>query len=194
MDATAWDERYRDVDRLWSAGPNLFVEDRLKDRAPGRGLDLAGGEGRNAIWLASLGWDMTLVDFSAEAVRRGQSQTEDVEFVVANALDWEPSGQFDLIVVAYLHLPGPDLEKVVRRACGWLAEGGEVFLIGHDISNLDDGWGGPQYPEILWEVDQLLPWLSELEIVEASVVRRPVETEEGTMFARDTLVRGRRTP
>ncbi|HEY4606134.1 MAG TPA: class I SAM-dependent methyltransferase, partial [Acidimicrobiia bacterium] len=75
MDSADWDQRYLEADRLWSATPNLFVADRLRHLAPGRGLDLAAGEGRNAIWLASLGWKMTAVDFSEVAVARGSAQS-----------------------------------------------------------------------------------------------------------------------
>ena len=191
MDAVEWDVRYRSAERLWSVTPNLFVADRLRTIGPGRGLDLAAGEGRNALWLASLGWQMTAVDFSEVAVGRGSAHSDQVEFVVADVLEWEPAETFDLILVAYLHLVPSDFEHVIRRASGWLSPGGELFLIGHDVSNVGDGWGGPQYPEILWDVPDIVGWLDDLVIVESEVVRRPVETEEGRKYARDALIRAR---
>jgi hypothetical protein len=111
--------------------------------------------------------------------------------VVADVREWEPEERYDLILVAYIHLQPPDFEKLVRRAREWLEPNGELFLIGHDTSNLDEGWGGPQYPEVLWDVGAILGWLDGLSIVEAEVVRRPVETDEGRRYARDTLVRAR---
>ncbi|HLF42766.1 MAG TPA: methyltransferase domain-containing protein [Acidimicrobiia bacterium] len=191
MDATDWDERYRSSDQLWSVTPNLFVADRLADVTPGRGLDLASGEGRNAIWLAERGWAMTAVDFSEVASSRGGAQSDLVEFVVADVRDWEPDGRFDLVLIAYLHLMPPDFEKVIRTSREWLAPGGELFLIGHDVANVEHGHGGPQVPEILWSVPDLLAWLDGMTVIEAQVVRRPVETEEGRVFARDALVRVR---
>jgi SAM-dependent methyltransferase len=192
MGPEEWNERYASVDRVWSTGPNLFVEDRLKDSKPGRGLDLAAGEGRNSIWLAGAGWAMTAVDFSGTAVERGREHGPDVEFIVGDVLEWEPSGFFDLVLIAYLHLVAEDFEKVVRRSLGWLDAGGEVFLVGHDVSNLEKGWGGPQYPEMLWDVDQIVGWLDGHRLVEASVVRRPVDSDDGQVFARDALIRARR--
>lgn len=191
MDATAWDERYRAADRLWSATHNLFVEDRLGPLEPGVGLDLASGDGRNAIWLSEKGWSMTAVDFSDVAVDRGRELTDRVDFVVGDVLTWEPDRSYGLVLIAYLHLPEELLESVVGRAATWLEPSGEVFLIGHDRSNLDRGYGGPQVAEILWDVDQLVGWLDDLTIVEAQVVRRPVETDDGVVYARDTLVRAR---
>ena len=190
MDSAEWDERYRAHDHLWSVTPNLFVADRLGGVAPGRGLDLAAGEGRNAIWLASLGWEMTAVDFSDVAVSKGKAQSDAVDFVVADIRTWETEQSYDLVLIAYLHLV-PDYETVVRRARDWLAPGGELFLIGHDVSNITEGWGGPQDPDLLWDVSEVLGWLDGLVIVEAEVVNRPVDTDDGRKYARDTLVRAR---
>ena len=192
MDASEWDDRYRSADRLWSVTPNIFVADRLRDARPGRGVDLAAGEGRNAIWLASQGWEMTAVDFSDVAIARGVGQAGDaVHFVVADVLEWEPEAGFDLVLVAYLQLGARELERVIRRSREWLDPGGELFLVGHDVSNLESGWGGPPHPEILWDVPVLLGWLEGLRVIESGVVRRPVETEDGVRFARDALVRVR---
>lgn len=191
MRAADWDERYRSADRLWSASPNLFVADRLAHARPGRGLDVAAGEGRNALWLSSLGWRMTAVDFSEVAVERGSEQANDVEFVAADVLEWEPDDMFDLVLIAYLQLSAAEFEKVIRRSRDWLEPGGEMFLIGHDASNLEEGWGGPPRPEILWDVPVLLGWLDGMDVIESAVVNRPVETEDGMRYARDALVRVR---
>jgi SAM-dependent methyltransferase len=191
MDPETWDERYRATDRLWSEGPNMFVADRLGPAEPGVGIDVASGEGRNAIWLAERGWDMTAVDFSEVAVERGRSASDKVDFVVADILSWEPDKTFDLALIAYLHLPPCQMREAVRRVVGWLNPGGELFLIGHDVSNLEDGHGGPQVPEILNEVEAILEWIEGMDVIEAQVVRRPVETDEGVVYARDTLVRAR---
>jgi SAM-dependent methyltransferase len=192
VDAAAWDQRYREKDRLWSEGPNLFVADRLSVAAPGVGLDLASGEGRNAIWLAGEGWKMTAVDFSDVAVERGRRVSRDVDFVVADVLDWEPERIFDLVLIAYLHLEEEALRGVVERAAGWLEPSGDLFMIGHDRSNIELGHGGPQSPEILWDVPTITRWMEGLRVVESVVVRRPVEAEEGVVYARDALVRARR--
>jgi SAM-dependent methyltransferase len=193
VDNLEWDERYREHDHLWSVTPNLFVADRLGAATPGRGLDVAAGEGRNAIWLASLGWEMTAVDFSEVAISRGRAQSEDVDFIVADVLTWEFDDGFDLVLMAYLHLNPSDFEPLVRRAKDWLLPGGELFLIGHDVSNIEGGWGGPQYPDLLWNLPLVLEWLDGMFIVESEVVNRPVDTDEGRKFARDTLIRARAT-
>jgi SAM-dependent methyltransferase len=191
VDAAEWDERYRLAERLWSVEPNQFVADRLAGVAPGLGVDLAAGEGRNAIWLAMQGWEMTAVDFSAVAIERGRAHAPQVEWVVADILEWEPGGKLDLVLIAYLQLIPSDFEPLIRRAVTWLAPGGELFMIGHDRDNIEHGYGGPQYPEILWDVDEIVSWLDGLEIIEAGVVERHVELGDETATALDALVRAR---
>ena len=70
MDAKDWDSRYDQTNLMWSQGPNQWIEQVTADLPPGRALDLADGEGRNAIWLASRGWEATALDFSAVALDR----------------------------------------------------------------------------------------------------------------------------
>lgn len=192
MDAEAWDERYRAADRLWSAKPNVFVANRLADVEPGVGLDLASGEGRNAVWLAERGWDMTAVDFSSVALDRGRALSDKVRFIEADVFSWEPEGSFDLVLIAYLQVEAEPLSDLVRRAREWLDPGGELFMVGHDISNLDEGVGGPQVPELLWDLDLILEWLGALRVIEGGIARRPVEVDGDVAYARDTLVRARR--
>lgn len=189
MDSVSWDERYHATDRLWSVEPNVFVEDRLSGRAPGIGLDLASGEGRNAIWLAAQGWTMTAVDFSPVAVERGRAHSDRVEFVVADVTTWTPGRLFDLVLIAYLQLPESEFRPLVARASSWLGPGGELFMVGHDRSNLEHGHGGPQSLQLLWDVDEILGWVDGLEILEAGVVEREVDDEGRRAVALDALLR-----
>src|SRR4051794_41982603 len=72
MDATGWDERYRDHELIWGVAPNRWLEQEARGLRAGAALDLACGEGRNAIWLAGLGWRVVAVDFSAVAVAKSR--------------------------------------------------------------------------------------------------------------------------
>ena len=188
-DSAGWDERYRTTPHLWSRGPNKFVEERLADATPGVGLDLACGEGRNAIWLASLGWDMTGVDFSEVAIERAREMAPEIRWVTGDVTSWDPDRNLDLILIAYLHLPPGILQSVVNRARGWLEPGGELFMVGHDRSNIEDGYGGPQDPDLLWNVHETVDLLAGMRVVEAGVADRPVEHDGDIVFAKDALIR-----
>ena len=190
MRAEDWDARYQ-ARRQWSEGPNALVAELLGDLRPASAVDLAAGEGRHALWLASLGWSVTAVDFSAAGIGRGRSRPggDQVTWVTADVLTWSaPPSSLDLVLVAYLHLPAADMTALLGRAVGWLRPGGRLLLLGHDRDNIDRGVGGPQDPEILHSTDGLAPVAARLDVERLEQVLRP--TAEGT--AVDTLLWGSR--
>ena len=192
MRAEEWDRRYG-AGQQWSAAPNQLVAELLDGLPPGTAVDLAAGEGRHALWLAQRGWEVTAVDFSAAGLARGQVQAgaDLVRWVTADVLDWTaPAASLDLVLIAYLHLPEPDMAGLLPRAVGWLRPGGRLLLLGHDVENVSAGVGGPQDPAILHSVGRLAPVAALLDVDRLEQVRR--ETAEGT--ALDTLLWGRRAP
>jgi SAM-dependent methyltransferase len=193
MDRAGWDARYSEAELVWGAGPNRFVAEEFTHAPSGRVLDLAAGEGRNAIWLAERGCRVTAVDFSPLAIERGRQLAAqrgvEVDWVVADLLDYQPAeGAFDAVLVIYLHLTPNALTTVLHRAARAVAPGGRFFLVGHDLTNLRDGVGGPQDPEVLHTPEMIVTHLPGLEVRRAERVRRPVQTDDGVVDAIDTLV------
>ncbi|GAA1846430.1 class I SAM-dependent methyltransferase [Asanoa iriomotensis] len=192
MDAESWNRRYAESELVWSADPNRFVAAELTDLPPGSAVDLAAGEGRNALWLAGVGWRVTAVDFSEIALDKGRRIAEsrglDVTWVRADLADYQPPTA-DLVLIAYLHVPPALWQPVLRRAVSAVAPGGTLLLVGHDSTNLAEGSGGPQDLERLWSLDALVASLGDLVVRRAERVRRPVE---GARDAIDTLVRAER--
>lgn len=197
VDQQEWDRRYEAVDLVWPAEPNRFVAAELADLSPGRALDLASGEGRNAVWLAERGWRVTAMDFSrvglAKAARIAERRGVTVDWVHADVLvaPVEPGG-YDLVLLSYLQLPAEAVAKVLHRAVPALAAGGTLLVVAHDLTNLTDGVGGPPHPEVLYTPEQVTAELDGLVIDRAERVRRPVDTEDGVRYAVDTLVRAHR--
>lgn len=194
MDAEDWDRRYVERPWLWTAEPNLFLVTEVGDMAPGRALDLACGEGRNAVWLAERGWAVTAVDFSEVATARARELAEFrgvvVEVIRHDLLGYEPEpGAFDLVAVMYLHLAPADRARVLRSAVEATAPGGTVLVVGHDVDNLERGHGGPRVAEVLYTAAAVATELAPLTIVRAGQVMRAVETDDGIATAIDTLVR-----
>jgi SAM-dependent methyltransferase len=203
MDAHAWDERYAASDLVWSREPNQFVAAELADLPPGSAVDLAAGEGRNAIWLAGRGWSATAVDFSQVALDKGARLADglDVTWVRADATTWQPDEPVDLVVVAYLQVPAPDRRRAVRNAVGMLHPGGTFLLVAHDSTNLTEGTGGPQDPAVLMTADDVVGDLADLdvEVLRAERVAREATADDGhggeeRRTAWDCLVRVVRAP
>lgn len=194
MDAADWDARYADTELVWSRGPNQLVEAECTDLPPGRAVDLACGEGRNAIWLATRGWQVTAVDFSSVALDKGRRLADAlrsdpdaemtdplaVDWVCADATQWQGEG-YDLAVVAYLQVPAPDRRAAVRNVVGSLHPGGTLLWVGHDSTNLAEGTGGPQDPEVLMTAEDLLADLEgvPVDVERAGRVARVVTVADG---------------
>ena len=118
MEPADWDARYAATQRVWSAAPNQFVAAELSELPPGRALDLAAGEGRNAIWLAERGWQVTAIDFSAVAIERGRSSGVDVDWVVGDVATHLLPSAVDLVLISYLQLPKPgSAAPRIQTAC-----------------------------------------------------------------------------
>jgi SAM-dependent methyltransferase len=188
----SWDAKYAGPDYLWSEKPNRFLVAELDGAAPGRALDLACGEGRNAVWLAQQGWRVTGVDFSGVALAKAAALAEscgvEVEWVAADLLDYRPPAEFDLVIVFYLQVPADERSLMLGRAAEALAPGGTLLVVGHDLLNLTEGHGGPQVPEVLYTPDDVVGDVPGLVVERAERVRRPV----GEAEAIDVLVRATR--
>ena len=197
MDSVEWDRRYAGSELLWTGEPNRFLVSEAAGLRPGRALDLACGEGRNAVWLARQGWQVTGVDFSAVALEKARRLAEasavEAEWVVADLCEYRPEERaFDLVIVFYLQVPASQRREIVRAAVAAVAPAGTFLLVAHDSSNIEHGHGGPQEPAVLYSADDVVLDLGDLRIERAERVERPVETVDGERVALDALVRASR--
>jgi SAM-dependent methyltransferase len=193
---------------MWSSEPNRWVVQELSGVAPGRAIDAACGEGRNAIWLAEQGWSVVAVDFSGVALERARESAAeaaqaagelDITWVQADITDeGVVTNQYDLALVSYVHLEEYERTPLLRAAARTLAPGGTLLVVGHDASNLAEGYGGPQDPEVLYSAKDVASDLQDmiasglLEVERADRVAREVDTEDGPRVAWDVLFRARR--
>lgn len=190
MDPTEWDDRYAAAELVWSATPNAVVAAETADLRPGRALDLASGEGRNALWLAQRGWHVTAVDFSSVASERARRIAEErlgdeasrVTTLTADVLTWAPerAARYDLVLLAYVHLPPEPRTVLLRKVVALLADGGTLLVLGHHLDNLTHGVGGPQDPEVLFAPADVVGDLAGTGLVveRAETLHRPVDVED----------------
>lgn len=203
MDSSAWDERYAASDLVWSDTPNMWVEQVAGSLPPGRALDLAAGEGRNALWLAERGWEATAIDFSLVAVNRSREMAarrlgDNMDRFEANQgdlLQVRPrSFAYDLVMVVYLQIEEGERFLVLRTAAQSVAPGGLLLVVAHHTDNLTEGTGGPQDPAVLYTEKDIVDDLADtgLAIERAERALRPVQKEDGIVNAIDAVVVARR--
>jgi len=183
MDASGWDERYRASELVWGVAPNRWVEREVAKLRPGNALDLACGEGRNAIWLARQSWRVTAVDFSAVAVSKGKQlearelEKPSIAWVVADATSFTAPEPVDLALLCYLQLPAGERRAAVRHAARALRPGGVLLVVAHGSRNLTEGAGGPQHPSVLYTAGDVAGDLAGLDLTveKAEEALRPVD-------------------
>jgi len=174
-----WNERYSQPGFAYGTDPNAFLVS-IAGRIPrGRILSLAEGEGRNAVFLASLGCAVTAVDASdvglAKASRLAAERGVAIDTVVADLARFriEP-GSWDGIVSIFCHLPKELRAAVHRAAVEGLKRGGIFVLEAYTPRQLAFGSGGPQSAELMMTLDDLRPELAGLDFIHARELERDV--------------------
>ena len=194
-----WDERYRGRGSdVWSGRPNGVLLTEISGLAPGRALDVDCGEGADAIWLASQGWNVTGVDISQVALDRAASAASEsgvtVDWVCADFIANPPeTGAYDLVSTHYPALPHSVDNEAIKALLTGVAPGGTLLVVGHALddaeyarshgfdpddyvqpadvaASLDDGW--------TIEVDETRPFAS--------------TSHGGSPHSKDTVLKARR--
>lgn len=208
LSAGVWDERYGGSDRVWSGRPNQRLVEQVADLEPGTALDVACGEGADAVWLAKQGWRVTAVDVSEVALKKVAVHAEDegvadrMRIGFYDALDDpRPAGRhtFDLVTVSFLHVPVEDFAPIYRGIADAVAPGGRLLVTAHHPHDVTSGARHDYGPGLLFEPDRVLaalhvdepgsPWQVEV----ADTPERVQQTADGPLEVRDTVVRLRRT-
>ena len=199
MDSRQWDQRYSGDELVWTSTPNQFLVAEAVGLQAGRAVDLACGEGRNSIWRAEQGWEVTGVDFSpvglAKAERFADLWGVEVTWVESAVEEWTPPPEgFGLVAMCYLQLPQPSRSVALAVAASAVAPGGTLLVIAHDVDNLTRGFGGPPDPDVLYRVREVTEVAVDagLMVERAEQAVRVVDTDDGPREAIDTVVRARR--
>jgi thioredoxin reductase/SAM-dependent methyltransferase len=201
LDAAGWEERYGSVTAVWSGRPNTSLVTHTAHLTPGTALDLGAGEGRDAVWLAERGWDVTAVDFAANALARGRTAADEagaaVRWVHADVSTWESDEQYDLVTSHFIHLAPEVRQGFVARASRMVAPGGTLLLVQHDALDLAAPIGRPRDPSMFPGADEVRDELASLDdgwLVEvAESAPRHATTSEGEVITvHDAVLRARR--
>ncbi|SKA85536.1 Methyltransferase domain-containing protein [Agreia bicolorata] len=201
--ASFWEARYRESGKAWSGRANAALVREAGGLAPGRALDLGSGEGGDALWLASRGWDVTAVDISPTALERGRAAADSagfgdrVSWVEADLATWVPDNEFDLVSAHFLHSPVElPREAILRRAASAVAPSGVLLIVGHGAfppwsTHRHEGPPLPEPDEVLARLE--LP-MSEWTVLTSAMVDRDAVSPAGeTVVMTDAVLTLRRT-
>jgi SAM-dependent methyltransferase len=183
-----WNQRFSAPEYIFGTAPNAFVASKADLLRPGqRALCVADGEGRNSVWLAGQGLEVSAFDISPVGVDKARRLAEQrgvrVACEVASVYDWRwPEAQFDLVAAVFVQFADPAMRSFMfERMARCLKPGGLVLIEGYTPKQLEYGTGGPSKLENLYTAELLRASFAGFEILELREYE--AELEEGSRHA-----------
>lgn len=180
-----WNQRFAAAEYVFGTAPNAFLAAHAALLKPGqRALCVADGEGRNSVWLAQQGLEVTAFDFSPVALDKARRLAAErgvrVRYELASVEDWRwPAGEFDVVVAIFIQFVVPAARRVLfERMSAALRPGGLLLVEGYTPAQLKYGTGGPKQVDQLYTEELLRQSFGALEIVELRAYE--AELNEGT--------------
>jgi SAM-dependent methyltransferase len=156
-----WNNRFADDGFAYGTQPNRFLQSHQRLLKPGLKALLPGdGEGRNGVWLASLGLEVTSVDYSEVGIAKINRLADERQLTIntrcadLTSMDW-PVDEFDLLVAIFIHFPSNIRNDMHHKFIGALKPGGQLIFEAYDKQQLDYGTGGPPVEDMLYTEEQL---------------------------------------
>ena len=179
-----WNERYARQEYIYGTEPNSFLKEKLLLLKPGRILLPAEGEGRNAVFAASLGWETDAFDQSIEGKKKAlllaKQKNVSINYYIQSLAEWDPDpDQYDCIALIFVHLPEELRKQVHHSAIKALKPGGIIILDAFSINQLKRNSGGPKSIEMLFSVDMIKSDFANLS--DARIQETQVILEEGSL-------------
>lgn len=182
-----WDDRYSNEEFAYGTAPNNYLKEQIEKLQPGSILFPAEGEGRNAVFAAILGWQVSAFDISAEgknkALKLADDNTVEIDYQVGelDTLNYQPE-QFDAIALIYAHFPA-EIKSAIHKALDkYLRKGGTIIFEAFSKKHLEylavnDKVGGPKDIESLFSIEEIQADFPNYEIV--TLEEKEIELNEG---------------
>ena len=174
-----WNQRYSVEEYVYGKSANAFLREHSASLPKGKVLCLAEGEGRNAVYLASLGFEVWAVDASSvgrdKALKLAKEMNVSLNYEVADLAEYDlGNNEWSGIVSIFCHLPPALRESLHRRVVAALKPGGVILLEGYRPDQLGFGTGGPPSEELMMSAQQLQSDFSALSVTHLQELERDV--------------------
>ena len=178
-----WNSRYNNETYIYGEQPNAFLAEQLSSLQAGRILFPCEGEGRNAVYAATQGWETMAFDSSTagrqKALQLADKKGVHITYDITDATQATyPEGHFDVIALIFAHVT-PDIRPDIHSQCiTWLKPGGTLILEAFHPTQLGKSSGGPKDLQLLFDEQQLASDFASLQCMQLEVAS--VELSEGT--------------
>lgn len=182
-----WDERYSKETFAYGEEPNIYLKEQLEKQKPGTILFPAEGEGRNAVFAARIGWDVSAFDISSEGKKKALQLAEKhhvkIDYQIGELQTLNYSGeQFDALALIYAHFPATIKSSYHKILSSYLQKGGLVIFEAFSKKHLEylaknEKIGGPKELDMLFSIEEIQSDFSDYEIIELQEME--IELNEG---------------
>ena len=164
-----WDLRYSQPEYAYGKEPNKFFEKVLSDLRPGKLLLPAEGEGRNAVFAAENGWNVTAIDFSRQAKEKALKLADEkrvsIKYIISPIEEYIfPENEFDTVALIYAHFPKLQRLNIHNSVVKSLKPGGYLIIEAFSKKQINNSTGGPKEISLLYELKELLNDFKDLNI------------------------------
>jgi 2-polyprenyl-3-methyl-5-hydroxy-6-metoxy-1,4-benzoquinol methylase len=182
-----WNDRYRDKEFAYGEQPNNYLKEQLEKLPPGKILFPAEGEGRNAVFAASLGWQVCAFDISAEgqkkALQLAKKNNVSIDYKVGDlqTVNYK-ADQFDAIALIYAHFPA-DIKSALHKSLDkYLRSGGTIIFEAFSKRHIEfiaknEKVGGPKDIAALFSVEEIRNDFNNYDIIE--LMETEIDLHEG---------------
>jgi SAM-dependent methyltransferase len=185
-----WNKRYATPNYLYGFDPNEYLKQELLKLEPGKLLLPGEGEGRNALWAAKQGWDVTALDASEVAQKKALKLFAEhgvsVQYLVTDILHFTPYDQFDAIAMVYVHVHKDIQQQLAHKLVSMLKPKGILIIEMFHPEQIPLSSGGPKNPEMFALEEELKDQYKDLRIEELSKV--VVDLDEGILHKGKAIV------
>lgn len=177
-----WNKRYSESKYIYGKKPNQFLKEELSILPAGRILFLGEGEGRNAVYAATLGWDVDAVDYSksgkAKAEKLAAEHGVKINYRIEDLSQFMPQQNFyDAAALIFIHLNDELRSAVNQKAIAALKPGGKIILEAFEKEQIKNESGGPKDEELLYSLEEVINDFIDLDF--EKLAKETVELNEG---------------
>lgn len=177
-----WDKRYSANKYVYGKEPNAYFKEHLKALSTGNILLVGEGEGRNAVYAAKLGWNVSAFDLSVEGKKKAKLLADEnnvqIEYCVGelHELNFQRE-QFDVVAVIFTHFPPQSRTNIHRNLASYLRRGGIVIMEVFSEKQINyqakgDYGAGPKDVDMLYTLEDIKSDFKNFKVVELQEVEK----------------------
>ena len=179
-----WNDRYGGGLHIFGKEPNKYFQSKLDTLKPSNVFLPGDGEGRNGVYAAENGWNVTSADFSEIAINRAKkfavTRNVDINFKFINLITEEiPKNKYDVIGVSFLHFNGKNKGIVYRKLNDALKVDGYLIVECFSTEQVKLNSGGPRKKDSLYSVDELKGYFEGFEFIEIADIKTKLHEGDG---------------